>query len=370
MNPIRIKYLDGFRGLAILLVVLFHAYSRWTEFVPYGNRFEHVQIFHKGWLGVQLFFLISGFVILMSLNKCESLWQFLVKRWLRLFPAMCIATVLIFATAFLLPERPLGKPNIQDILPGLLFLPPKWLSVATHSDIGFLEGSFWSLFVEVKFYIVFGLLYFYAGMRKAIWGIFAIYLLWFAVYVLDRVSGSGVSGIAETALRQMGFEHFGWFASGSFAYLYAIEKKINDILAAAVLALVSCFSVMLNNWDSWYVFGWAFLIASVFILTVYSEKMQTIFRFRALLFVGFVSYPFYLIHENALIALTVKFSRIFPDFPAILMPVLPTIFLLAVAYVIAKYLEPVAARFFTTLLERAKIYQKTHTTTTNPSSNR
>ena len=59
----RIDYLDGHRGLAILLVIGYHAYARWPEIVPYGNQFSHIPLFSAGRFGVQLFFLISGFVI-------------------------------------------------------------------------------------------------------------------------------------------------------------------------------------------------------------------------------------------------------------------------------------------------------------------
>ena len=150
-NNNRIKFLDGFRGLAILMVILYHAFARWVEIVPYKKEFSDIQLFSKGFLGVKLFFLISGFVILMTLEKSQNFKEFVVKRWLRLFPAMLFATVLIYISSPFLGERPLGIPKILSVIPGLLFIEPNWISGILNTQTGVLEMSFWSLFVEVKF---------------------------------------------------------------------------------------------------------------------------------------------------------------------------------------------------------------------------
>ena len=76
----RIQFLDGLRGIAILLVICFHSYTRWPKFVPYGHQFSDFYLFKYGYLGVQLFFLISGFVILMLLEKNKTFIQFIYKR--------------------------------------------------------------------------------------------------------------------------------------------------------------------------------------------------------------------------------------------------------------------------------------------------
>ena len=120
------------------MVLGFHAYSRYPNIVPYGNQYMDIPIFKNGWLGVQLFFLISGFVIFMSLDRCQSSKQFLYKRWTRLFPAMLIATVLIFITSSFFYERPAGPPELVNLIPGLTFIEPSWwgkllgMNVKTH----------------------------------------------------------------------------------------------------------------------------------------------------------------------------------------------------------------------------------------------
>src|ERR1700741_1455059 len=93
----RIKILDGFRAIAILCVILFHYYSRWTipssttNLYPYGNRFD---FFGYGYLGVEFFFIISGFVIAFTLHRTEGMLVFWKKRMVRLFPAMLFCSLI------------------------------------------------------------------------------------------------------------------------------------------------------------------------------------------------------------------------------------------------------------------------------------
>src|SRR6478735_6563808 len=173
----RLSHLDGMRGIAILLVLLFHAYARWPDHVPFGADFAEVFIFKTGFVGVNLFFLISGFVILMTLEKCTSFGIFFTKRWLRLFPAMLVCSAIVFATAPLFPERPAGLPAARDLLPGLTFIDPAIWQKIIGGTQGSLEGAFWSLYVEMKFYVVFGALYFSLGRLWAIGALCAIFLL-------------------------------------------------------------------------------------------------------------------------------------------------------------------------------------------------
>ena len=174
----RIKYLDGLRGIAILLVISYHAFGGdgYKGTIYYGNKFQDLLFFKYGYLGVQLFFLISGFVILMTLEKSKSFIDFMYKRWLRLFPAMLIATFLIYTTASIFYERPAGIPNIHSIIPGLFFINPIILEKITNIHFPTMEGAFWSLYVEMFFYIIFGLSYFVIKERNAILLLFCLFV--------------------------------------------------------------------------------------------------------------------------------------------------------------------------------------------------
>ena len=85
----RIKELDAMRGIAALSVVLFH-------FTFGFNHNDTNTFFHKGYLGVQLFFIISGFVIFMTFEKTQNIKVFLLGRFTRLYPAYWFACILSF----------------------------------------------------------------------------------------------------------------------------------------------------------------------------------------------------------------------------------------------------------------------------------
>ena len=67
----RIDYLDGCRGVAIILVILFHAFGRWPDLVPYGEYYAQLSIVQYGWVGVELFFIISGFIYFNAIVSCS-----------------------------------------------------------------------------------------------------------------------------------------------------------------------------------------------------------------------------------------------------------------------------------------------------------
>ena len=149
--------MDAIRGIAVWLVVLYHAYARYEHF-PYGFEYASFPLLKYGYLGVELFFLISGVVILMTLERSRSFINFLYKRWLRLFPAMAIVTLLFYVGYYLFCEKWIPYYNL---LPGLTFTEPYFYKKLLHIDtIKALSPSFWTLFVEVKFYAIFGGVFF------------------------------------------------------------------------------------------------------------------------------------------------------------------------------------------------------------------
>ena len=84
----RLTALDGLRGIAALLVLLFHYTAKFPDFYP--AALPPAFSFALGYYGVHLFFLISGFVILMSLERNRGR-GFIRSRFLRLYPLFWIA---------------------------------------------------------------------------------------------------------------------------------------------------------------------------------------------------------------------------------------------------------------------------------------
>ena len=333
----RIAYLDGHRGVAILMVILYHAYARWWEVVPYGKKYSNMfPILNSGMFGVQLFFLISGFVILMTLEKCTSAREFLFRRWLRLFPAMLLCSLLIFVTAGFFHERPSGRPTFPSLVPPLTFVDASWWRQVPGFDANPLEVSYWSLYAEFKFYVVAATFYFWKGRR----GLFAALTLGFASTVLLKV-GNGIwphagLGSAGKLLRGLGFENFGWFAAGAAFYTYSRCRAAGWFIAAAGFAV--CSSVF-GRELIWQPIVAGCVVATVFAVSVIHPGVQGLLTHPILQFFGFISYPLYLIHENMMIALIVKLDRLDLGIPGFLLPVVAVAALSVVAFGISRHGE-------------------------------
>src|SRR5262245_36843058 len=131
----RIEELDALRGLAALFVVVFHC-AMFRPQADYG--------FYLGITGVDLFFIISGFVIFMSLENSKSGNSFLVSRFIRLFPIYWVIATLTFLVYFFL--------NLFDGVIPYTEIPLKnYLVNLTMFQYYFgvpnISGSYWTLII-------------------------------------------------------------------------------------------------------------------------------------------------------------------------------------------------------------------------------
>jgi peptidoglycan/LPS O-acetylase OafA/YrhL len=345
----RLTQLDGLRGLAILMVFFYHSFSRWPEKFPYGDSYAEIPIFEYGWTGVQLFFLISGFVILMSLERCSSVTEFLKRRWLRLFPTMLVASILIVSTASLFPERPAGVPSLSGFLAGLTFIDPIWWSKILGFPITSLEGSFWTLFIEWRFYVIAAIVYFATGRRHITLIVF-LCLCSFTAEGLDKlpwIQDFWVVNKLDSLAKYLSLRHFIWFSAG--ASFYMGWKKDSSVWFNIGLATSVVASALSANGDP-ESFLASLLVSLLFAASLRIEQIKRILSYNFLVYVGFISYPLYLIHENITVSAIVKlgqWSRVIPDF---MLPLIPLLFLSAAAFVIAYTIEPLVRKRLDRLL--------------------
>jgi peptidoglycan/LPS O-acetylase OafA/YrhL len=330
----RIDYLDGLRGIAIFLVLVFHAYSRWSNIVPYGEVYKNFPLFRQGFLGVQLFFLISGFVIFMTLDKTKNLKQFIYKRWLRLFPAMLLASTLIYFTSHFFYERPEGIPNILSLLPGITFIEPEWWSKLIGIEIKPLEGAFWSIYVEFKFYMIAGFIYFILGRKYLIPSLFVLFIFSILIsYISDEVDITCIN-IIQRICSELSLKHFGWFTSGALFYLFYQSKKESHFFIAVGISIFS--SLFVGNLTS---IISVLILSGLFATSLRVVTIQRILATKILVFFGFISYPLYLLHENALVSMIVKSPSYFPWMNPFFYPVIPISILSLTSFLIAKRYE-------------------------------
>lgn len=359
----RIAYLDGLRGVAIVLVILFHSYSAWTDLIPAFKPFKDVLLLNTKSAGVQLFFFISGFVILMTLERSKGFGPFLFARWRRLFPAMLIASVMIYTTAPLLPERPLGQPQLIDLLPGLSLLGDRfwdvlrfWVTPPPQS----LEVVFWSLYVEVFFYQVFAAIFLTRGTKQAIGWLIGIGVVTSLFRFNGQLHGEPFETIAsiDTLLRITHFAslfevwHYTWFAAGALAYCWtktpADKRLMWGAIACLLFGAATTFAYPVASG----------LVAVIAISAMVSPTVQRILSLRVLTFLGFISYPLYLNHENMIIALTIRLQAHYPWLPPIVLPVLPILLAGVIATLVAVYAEPFTRQMIDRLIARLRAWSR------------
>ena len=144
---VRMHYpgLDGIRGLAILLVVLYHNF----EFIPALNF---------GWLGVDLFFVLSGFLIteiLLNTKNAQNYFRkFYLRRVLRIFPLYYLVLFLFLAIFAHLKAFPLDlRFYTQNQLWYWTYL-QNWVFIFKYDGKGAALNHFWSLAVEEQYYLL------------------------------------------------------------------------------------------------------------------------------------------------------------------------------------------------------------------------
>lgn len=159
-RPARLESLNALRGLAALSVTWYHFTQGNSSFLPEGALKTSGQY---GWLGVEAFFVISGFVIPLALWRSEYsvglFVRFMARRLVRLDPPYLAAIGLTLAAQ-----------QISQLIPGFRGTPAtvSWAQVALH--LGYLNAFlgphypwlnpvFWTLAVEAQYYVAIGLLF-------------------------------------------------------------------------------------------------------------------------------------------------------------------------------------------------------------------
>lgn len=141
----RFLELDALRGLAAILVVLFHCV---LSAELWGS------VFLLGTAGVDLFFMISGFVILLSIQKVFSAKQFIINRFSRLYPTYW--TVVSFTFLLIIAEFVFGLPDGHiDLVQYLINL----TMFQYYFGIIDLDGPYWTMIIEMLFYLFMLVLY-------------------------------------------------------------------------------------------------------------------------------------------------------------------------------------------------------------------
>ena len=353
----RIDFIDALRGIAILSVILYHGYGPThvdhLPFVPAGDEI----LTNKLSFGVELFFMISGFVIFMTLEKCSSLTDFLFRRWSRLFPAMLAASLIILFFDYLV-QPSIDKHTPVNLLPGLTFISPQWIHFFTRLNIDSMDTPFWTIYVEFTFYIVFGCLWFMTGIRLALFLLFLIYAVAVVCQALIGLHfGGALFARIAAAMEWTGLIYFGWFSSGTLFYQFFKTLDWRAFVFGTGIGLFTALTWVKTLTTHPFVLSDRIamvLTVAIFATAIISASVQRILSNRGLLFVGFISYPLYLLHDHIGVTIADLSGRNFPAIPVILVPLVAVPFIFLSSWVIAKWLEPPARIFLRRALHPAR----------------
>lgn len=271
----RIAELDALRGIAAVCVMLYH----FTHFLPilFPQAGSLGWTFSWGCYGVQAFFAVSGFVILMTLDSTKSAGDFIVSRFSRLFPAYWAA---IAVTLFIIGWFGPAKLHVDGttILANLTML-------QTYFGALGVDGAYWSLAVELAFYVI----------MLGIWRlrmldrIEVIVSLWIAV----RWLGLLLPGWAEGLNLFLIADHIPYFVVGLLAYrIWSGKRTLIQQMPVFALAYLSVYKYDPSEPTV------AFLFVCALMLLLATGKLGGL-RHPILLWIGTISYPLYLVHQNA-----------------------------------------------------------------------
>lgn len=268
-----VKYypsINVLRGIAALLVCVFH-FSTYSD--SYGTLFDGQSwiqfIGQYGYQGIYLFFVISGFVIPLSMVKynygVKSIHKFIGRRWVRIEIPYLTSVVLILAVQFLYALKNENGYNFE------------WLQLLHHTiyTIPFTEYEwynviYWTLAIEFQFYILIALCYFLLIHNNS----------WIAILSLLILSALG---IWINDMRFV-FYYMPVFGLGILLFLF-MTKRIQTLLFWGAV-LIICPIIYIN-------FGGAVLITSLIaLLFIYTIQNET----KPGQFLGNISYSLYLTH--------------------------------------------------------------------------
>lgn len=277
----RLSYIDMLRGIAVLMVICRH----WPPGSHLGNL---------GWLGVDLFFVISGFLIsnllFSELEKAGTidLTRFFLRRGLKIYPLFFLLILVTWLVNYFGGYDPATRPYLHE----LLFIQNYFGGVYLHT---------WSLAVEEHFYIILLLCFaFFTKRRTMLPYLFALLVVLPLVFRAWRVMSGDANNHFATHTR-IDSLFIGVLLCYGWRYhrdRFSISRTKKNFLLIACSAYVLSYAFVMP--ESGYVQSIGFTLIALAFAGILSCALTTkgpgnAFS-RPLSFIGYYSYPVYLLH--------------------------------------------------------------------------
>lgn len=278
----RLAGLDVLRGLAAAAVMLHHHGEYYDAL--YSGRTPLFINLHAGHFGVELFFIISGFVILMTVERKNTVRDFAVSRFTRLMPTFLAALVLATMILSQWPMPPLQMPTPRQFLANLTM-------AAELLGERYVDLPYWTLTYELMFYVLMAGALALGRLRSLEWlGLLAI------------AAGLAFLAMVDVKLHRrtsivllVGYSNF--FLIG--ICLYRIHMRTARPITWIALALAVAVTALGGGERAFYASSALYLIlTATFTALVWfaTGPYGSTLAWPPLVFLGRISYPLYLVH--------------------------------------------------------------------------
>ena len=240
-------HIDGLRGLAILLVVIYHYGLDYRG----AGLFSHMTVkslLQMGWMGVDLFFVISGFLITSILldtrDRPGYLKNFIMRRFLRIWPLYYLNLVVLIVVA----PRFMPSPELTSVVDKQAWFwsyGANWLFALEGGFNSTACGYFWSLAVEEQFYVFWPLV---------VWKLSESRL---SVVCVGMLLGSAAlrlvlasQGVPSASLYTITFTHLDSVAAGTVICMIARDPHCREIAVrySTTILLLALTALVLVRW--------------------------------------------------------------------------------------------------------------------------
>jgi len=312
LNRAHYVQLDGLRGLAILLVMIYHFALPHAGFHA-SNGGWVLQLAEAGWMGVDLFFVLSGFLItgiLLETRRNDHYFRnFLARRFLRIWPLYYLSLLaLIVVLPLVLPSVPAELRSMQAKQGWFWMYGANWL-FARENGFGQTSGGyFWSLAVEEQFYLAWPLVVYWLSERALLRTSLTLLGLSLALRIALAYAGTG-----SNALYTMTFTHLDGLALGSALSVAMrtprLEARVSRIMpVAGCLAIPALVAIRIADgnllfWSHYMAtFGYTVIVIIFGALLVYllsggaAFRADRLFSSKFMTQCGKYSYALYMVH--------------------------------------------------------------------------